>query len=265
MKKLIPWVGGKASLAGEIVPLIPPHTCYVELFAGGAGVFCAKERSKVEVLNDLNCGLITLFRVWQRHPDAFLEELRLVVASRKWYEDCWAQPGLTDVERSARFFYRVRHSFANQPGSKSFAYSTLRAPGIKADRVEAAVREIHGRLRGVLIECLTWDDALRRYDREHTFFYIDPPYYKVSCDYGPGLNFSVEDHGRLAAALRKTRGTWILSLNDVPGVRALYAGLHIKEVQVFYGMGYGTRTQTRKKRAWGEVLVSNRPWLKAPK
>lgn len=31
----IRWVGGKSRLRKQIIPLIPPHTCYVELFAGG--------------------------------------------------------------------------------------------------------------------------------------------------------------------------------------------------------------------------------------
>lgn len=93
IRKLVPWPGGKAALARTIVPLLPEHACYVEVFAGGAGVFCAKPPSPVEVLNDRNLDLVTLFRVWQRHPEAFLKELGLAVASRRWYEDWWPSPG----------------------------------------------------------------------------------------------------------------------------------------------------------------------------
>ena len=43
---LIPYFGGKTRLAKTIVQKIPPHTCYVEVFAGAAAVFFAKEPSK---------------------------------------------------------------------------------------------------------------------------------------------------------------------------------------------------------------------------
>ena len=37
-----------------ILPVIPQHDTYIEPFAGGLAVFLAKERAKVEVINDLN-------------------------------------------------------------------------------------------------------------------------------------------------------------------------------------------------------------------
>ena len=37
-----------------ILPVIPAHDTYIEPFAGGLAVFLAKERVKVEVINDLN-------------------------------------------------------------------------------------------------------------------------------------------------------------------------------------------------------------------
>lgn len=35
---IVPWIGGKRRLAERLLPYFPPHTCYVEPFAGGAGV-----------------------------------------------------------------------------------------------------------------------------------------------------------------------------------------------------------------------------------
>jgi hypothetical protein len=34
--ELLSWVGGKSLLAKEIIPLIPKHQCYGEVFAGAA-------------------------------------------------------------------------------------------------------------------------------------------------------------------------------------------------------------------------------------
>ena len=36
---IVPWVGGKRRLADKLIPLFPPHECYVEAFAGGAARF----------------------------------------------------------------------------------------------------------------------------------------------------------------------------------------------------------------------------------
>ena len=263
MRKLIPWVGGKASLAKRIVGLLPPHTCYVEVFAGGAAVYAAKPRSKVEVLNDRNLGLVNLFRVFQRHPEAFLKELGLVLSSRQWYEDCWAQPGLTDVERAARFFYRIRLTFCNKPADKSFGYSTARGGLTGAcapEHVRSQILEIHARLRGTILEDLPWEEVLRRYDRPHTFFYVDPPYYQVAKLYGPGLDFSREDHGRLAESLRRVKGSFLLSLNDRPEVRALYAWARWRTCRVRYALGTNTTTTARRRKTSGKLLITNRPW-----
>lgn len=58
MSALIPYFGGKTRLAKTIVQKMPPHTCYVEVFAGAAAVFFAKEPSKTEVINDLDRELL---------------------------------------------------------------------------------------------------------------------------------------------------------------------------------------------------------------
>jgi DNA adenine methylase len=255
-------------LGGLIASLLPRHTCYVEVFAGGAGVYCAKERSPVEVLNDRNQALVTLFRVYQRHPEALLKELGLLIVSRRWYEDCWAQPGLTDVERAARFWYRIRHTFCNKPAEKSFGYGTVRGSrGGSPDPeiVRATVMEIHARLHGTIIEDLPWDDCIPRYDRAHTCFYCDPPYYEVGKMYGAGLDFSREDHGRLAGVLHGIRGSFVLSLNDRPGVRALYRWARMRRVKVRYSLGTNTAGRARRRQASGKLLITNRPWVDGKK
>jgi DNA adenine methylase len=70
-KPIIPWIGGKRRLAGRILPMLPPHECYVEPFAGGAAIFFLKPPSKAEALNDINGEIVNLYRVVKHH----LEEL----------------------------------------------------------------------------------------------------------------------------------------------------------------------------------------------
>ena len=69
---IIPWMGGKRRLADRLIPLFPPHECYVEVFAGGGALyFLRPQPAPVEVLNDINGDLVTLYRVVQNHLEDF--------------------------------------------------------------------------------------------------------------------------------------------------------------------------------------------------
>lgn len=72
---IIPWMGGKRRLAKHLLPMFPEHSCYVELFSGGAALFFMRPTpAKVEVLNDINGQLINLYRVVQHHFDEFVRQ-----------------------------------------------------------------------------------------------------------------------------------------------------------------------------------------------
>ena len=47
---IIPWLGGKRRLADTLLARFPAHTCYVELFAGGAALYFLRNPAEVEVL-----------------------------------------------------------------------------------------------------------------------------------------------------------------------------------------------------------------------
>ena len=56
---IIPWLGGKRRLAYRLIPLFPPHECYVELFCGGSALYFLRPvPAPVEVLNDINGELV---------------------------------------------------------------------------------------------------------------------------------------------------------------------------------------------------------------
>ncbi|MET5021041.1 DNA adenine methylase, partial [Burkholderia pseudomallei] len=62
---IIPWIGGKRSLADHIIPRFPKHDFYVEVFAGGAELYLLRPPAKVEVVIDINGELVNLYRVVQ--------------------------------------------------------------------------------------------------------------------------------------------------------------------------------------------------------
>ncbi len=68
------------------------------------------------------------------------------------------------------------------------------------------------------------------YDRAAALFYIDPPYFRCEDDYGKGM-FARSDFEVLADILAALKGRFLLSLNDTPEVREIFAAFHIEAVE----------------------------------
>jgi len=125
VKPVIKWPGGKTRLLKHLLPL-PPHTCFVEAFAGGAALLLAKQPSPVEVLNDLNGDLINLYRQLKYHAEAVIAELQWMPFSRELMREWIANPGLTEIQRAARWI---------RCNSISFGGGGAAMPSIKRETV----------------------------------------------------------------------------------------------------------------------------------
>ena len=58
---VIPYYGGKYSLSKVLVPLIPPHSRYIEMFAGGLSMFFRKTKAEWNILNDKDNNIVNLY------------------------------------------------------------------------------------------------------------------------------------------------------------------------------------------------------------
>lgn len=241
MSTLAGYVGGKRALAGRLVEIIAgvPHAIYAEPFLGMGGVFFKRaRRPKVEAINDVNEDVITFFRILQRHREAFMDMLKWRVASRAEFERlCSVDPAtLTDLERAARFLYLQRLSFGGKVAGRSFGVDTAQPARFDVGRLTPLLEAAHERLAGVYLERLPWREFIARWDRPETLFYCDPPYWGVEDYYGKGV-FPREDFEALAETLARIRGRFVLTLNDVPQVRSLFAFAAIEEASLNYSTG----------------------------
>ena len=103
-KSPIAYIGGKTRLAKTILEMMPEHKVYCEAFAGAGQVFFRKEPKNIERLNDLDCELVTFYRVLQNHLEEFLKQFKWLLTSREWWEDWHRQlkaDGLTDIQKAA--------------------------------------------------------------------------------------------------------------------------------------------------------------------
>ncbi len=234
MRSFLSWLGGKSLLANKIIPKIPDdHKCYCEVFAGAAWLFFKKEESEVEIINDINADLVTLYRVVQNHLDEFIRYLRWILVSRDEFERFKKESPetLTDIQRAVRFYYLVRNGYASRLPNPSFSVGPTRRPGLNLLRIEEDLSAAHIRLSRVYIENMHYQKLIERFDRNHTFFYIDPPYFGCENDYGKGL-FSRQDFDNLKDLLNGIKGRFIMSINNTPEIRKLFRGFNAVDNQL---------------------------------
>lgn len=242
---IVPWIGGKRRLVDTLMARLPPHTCYVELFAGGAALFFMRHPAEVEVLNDVNGDVINLYRVVQHHLEEFVRQFKWALSSREvftWLQDTPPET-LTDIRRAARFFYLQHNAFGGRVEGQTYGTATT-APPINLLRIEENLSAAHLRLARAYIERLDWSDCVARYDRPHTLFYADPPYWQTE---GYGVPFPWGQYERLAEQMASLRGKLILSINDHPDIRRCFARFQMEELEIDYTVGGGANRASRRE------------------
>ena len=242
---IVPWLGGKRRLADQLIPRFPPHKCYVEVFAGGAALYFLRPPAEVEVINDINGDLVNLYRVVKHHPEEFVRQFRWALSSREMFKWLQATPSetLTDLQRAARFFYLQHHCFGGKVEGQNWGTATT-APPVNLMRIEEQLSAAHLRLSSTYIENLHWLKCLQRYDRPHSFFYLDPPYWETE---GYGVEFPFSEYQAMAEAMRSMQGKAIVSINDHPAIRECFAGFHMEALDISYTVGGGARAADRKE------------------
>jgi len=252
VRPLLSWPGGKRRLVKRLLPLVPEDAqCYCEVFAGSAALLLAKPRHPVEIVNDLNGDLVALLRNAHFHLPALLEEMRWFVASRKDFHDFTAQPGLTEIQRAARFLLRNRTSFGG--GMKSFGVSKLsgRSVGFDRDDVGDRLEGIRRRFNGVVVENLPYERILQNYGAPSTFLFLDPPYDGEST--GAYDRWRQEDMVQLRTHLDRTPGRFVLTVNDSPANRRLFSDLKIEAVST---ANHRANNRTSPSARFGELIIS---------
>jgi DNA adenine methylase len=244
------YIGGKNRIAKDIIAIFPKHTTYVEGFSGGAQVLFHKEPSSVEVLNDLDNDVVNFFRVCQLHHGELLRCLKFILASRKWFALFEAEnpASLTDIQRAARFFYLQKNAFAGMVTGRQYSYGVEGPKSFNPESLPDLLERAHQRLQRVQIESLPTSEIIRRFDRQETLFYLDPPYWHRKLY---RFNFNDQDFRNLADQLRSIMGKFILSINDVPEVREIFRGFQFREIKIPY-----TAQRDAGKR-FPELLITN--------
>jgi DNA adenine methylase len=251
VRPILRWPGGKTRMLKKILPLIPPHVCYCEPFAGGLAVLLAKERSSVEVINDMNGTLVALYRNLQFHLPALISELDWMFSSRQNLHDFIAQPGITELQRAARFLLVNRTSFGGN--MHSFAVAKTRGGGAAYDRAltNKLLQSAHRRLDRVVIEHLPYERCFANYDSKDSFFFLDPPYLNAATAAYKG--WTPQEMRAFRRRVGKIKGNWLVTVDDSPLNRELFSDCHLQPV---VSRNRLCNTRTHGHINFGELIIT---------
>lgn len=250
MNSPIKWQGGKRNLRNKIIEMIPEHNTYIEPFAGGLWVLFGKDKSKVEVINDVDRNLITFYNVLKNNINGFIESFDTYLISRDEfnYLKKLDTSNLDDVMIAYRFFYLNKNSF----GGKMESFNSYhRDKPYLNDNALNLLQKSHQRLKNVWIENMDYKAVIEKFDTKDSFFYLDPPYYGTN---NGGYKFGNNiDFNELQKILSNIKGKFLFSVNNDEYIKRLFGEFYIEETKVNYSIS----KDTNSRGDYGELLISN--------
>jgi DNA adenine methylase len=232
-KGLLRYFGGKVRLASWVASHLPPHDRYIEPFGGGAAVLLAKDRSPLEVYNDLDGDVVNLFRVLRCEVSA--QRLGRAVAltpfSRLEFEAAF-EIADDPVERARRLLARSCMGHGAQAvigATTSFRNAPHRHPHQALDWARFPIRLawVAERLRGVLVEQRDAAYVIERFATSTSVTYLDPPYpLEAIKNSRKRYNFTMtrNAHEELALLANRCAGAVVVSGYSIPWYEDLYRG-----------------------------------------
>tara|TARA_R100001480_G_scaffold151465_1_gene152795 strand:+ start:328 stop:1158 length:831 start_codon:yes stop_codon:yes gene_type:complete len=255
---VIPYYGGKYELSKILVPLIPHHERYIEVFAGGLSMFFRKTKARWNVLNDIDSNIVNLYMCVIEKHDELVERLFWLPKSRELFLDFRGeikenkQIEIPDPKQAAKYFYCIRNSFnklVHTPFSMNKDMNKNWDKEFKYSRVA---------LGGSTIENLDFETLFDKYEpRKDDYWYLDPPYI-IATEKGSYYmnNFTVEDHTRLRDCVNRidqAGGRFMVSYDYREEVKELYKDYNIQTLNMKYS-GATKKARDKKRK---EYIIMN--------
>ncbi|AGY57127.1 DNA adenine methylase [Gloeobacter kilaueensis] len=225
------WYGSKWRLARWIISHMPPHTRYVEPFAGSLAVLLQKPPVRCEVVSDLDEEVCNFFAVLRDQFVELIRVIRLTPYHRLEFERAWLSvPAADPIERARRFYVRSWQGQSGPTGKYMPGWRSNPDGKRSVDPVRDFLNDSHlmavaRRLRLVHWETRPAIETIQRWGgANQTLIYCDPPYLgnrKANDEYAHTM--SEADHIRLFEQLEMMDATAIVSHAPCPLYDELYA------------------------------------------
>lgn len=255
--------GGKWYLAPWIVENFPANyeeLTFVEPMCAGASVFLNKNPSREETINDLDKGLISVFKSLRDEPKEFIERLKRVRYTERAFKMALkkSEEGFEDYIDAGVNEYMLRR-MSRGGMKKSFAWSE-RTRGGKPGDVNAwktmidELPAVAERLKNTIILNTSIFNVFKNWDEEDTLWYLDPPYLPDTREENSSKIYehemSVDDHIQLLNIIKNARGKVIISGYASPLYNRALKGWKVKKKNVPNNSGQGKTKERRLEVIW---------------
>jgi len=188
--KIVKYPGGDSHIVQFLLQLTPPHIIYVEVFGGGVSLLTAKPVAKVEVYNDRSSRLVNLFKCVadRKCSQRLIELIKSIPASREVFNEARRRNAMPiPIDRmpdAEEAFYTLYVKFWSI-GGHGDSFSAVDLYGGTTPHVVFwhsyidKIKRLRRRLKRVVFENEDWRYIIRRYDKEYTWFYLDPPHHNT--------------------------------------------------------------------------------------
>jgi DNA adenine methylase len=234
--------GGKTQLTPFVTELMRANdllqSVYCEPFAGGAGIACRLllNGNVSEIwINDIDPAIHAFWHSVLNSTEELCERItNTPLDMAEWHRQRAVQsegaPSLLRLGFSTLFLNRTNRSGIlrggviggkHQKGNYLLDCRFDRADLVRKIRRIALYRE---QIRLSCTDARLYVGSTLKKLPDHALVNIDPPYYRA----GPDLytnSYGHKDHAALARAIKAMPHRWMLTYDDAPEIRAMYAGL----------------------------------------
>jgi DNA adenine methylase len=228
------YAGGKFYARKLILEYIPPHSCYVEPFAGGASIFFAKDKVEKNWLNDIDEELMNVYLFIRDYPEKLVDALKLEVATKDRHSFYKHEFHPTNnLEKAIRWYYLNRTSYSGIMNKKNCYWGYGEKYSMRPENWGKNILRTSEKLQNVCLTQLDFEEVLEQVE-EGAFLFIDPPYFNAEQDKLYNYSFSQDCHYRLMKSLQRLnyKFHFLLTYDYSDEIQSLYSWakvIHQKE------------------------------------
>ena len=253
---IIPYYGGKYELSKKLIPMIPRHERYIEVFAGGLSMFFRKSKVKDNIVNYFDGDIANLYLSIAEDLDGFINYCKMLPKSRQIFasfkEELKQKDDIEfpDIKRAVKYYYCIKNAFNKN------IYTNITKDGDWNTDMLDFIHISRKKMDGVLIENFDFRTLFSKYPvKEKDFWYFDPPYV-IAGERGDYyfFDFTKNDHRDLfdmVSEIDDKGAKFMVSYDDHELVWDLYSDFNILAIPVKYA------GQTTNKDYKNEIVITN--------
>jgi len=190
-------LGRKTKLAPLIIQHFPKHEIYIEPFFGAGGLFFNKPLAKYNFLNDNDCDVFNLYRLFQEQPEELQRQYNLMPLDANLLAYWRKNPPETDMQRALFFLLHSNTTFMGNgetlqltaDNDKAMFNSYFEKTFTWLKECKISNKDYKDFLKSM--SCRATDSSTKNREvreKARAFIYADPPYLNTTNNYKNGFS-----------------------------------------------------------------------------